>query len=745
MRRILIPAPATFDLLEFERDVVIEEVLQRTLLLIGQVDPLHNRFGIVDGIDPTTALEGDSRPFVVRVNSTDSTTVDVLGGTAVFQNGEIIVLDDGASRLPVPGGVGTKSVVYLFFDELETDPVLTRYETLGNSRVDFLAIDADYIRITTRVDYDALSFAEREKTIPLAQITVQEVVSGAVTSTELVIDLDDAALSVNRPWFSPVDIEHRSFVGSGVKSDQNPHGLSFNDIAATADFSLFQLHLDHGMIVSKDETLAKVPGKVCQEEILVGAINLDTTGAVTGVTGAVWFRTSNFPTQVLRATDPDFLFDFAPVHITRTNVVFILPTDEYVFGATNVIVYYMTTDACEPPTELPQTSLTFKGAGSREGIITQGAVLDDVTNPELTFEDAGPTPQKFTVYLDEDGAFQRYPQTCFCFKKLTDIGFTLQSFDQELRGLARLKVALTNAVASPTLDVQVQITGKDSAGSTITETVVLDSTWAGISVGKCEEGVDQFVFTSNFFTELTNFIVTTNTDSGPDAALTVFGDINPRDTEAIADVLPVVEIFWDGLQVCDLDDIRPINTTMHMPKITKHAAAGIPLSETTLVFRPGYMFNFWVEDFDQPKFISTEFVDDRVGTPVLTPQKTDMRKIFEGLDKFDQYVGKPIAVRPHTSSPSAIRFVPIEQDEDFELFARYFDGTGVWTDWTPLSGFVSPQYTIDLAPATTPLVKWQVVVRGQCKGLITVYVTDGPGLGGAFVFDVGVWDNGTYT
>jgi hypothetical protein len=745
MRRILIPAPATFDLLEYERDVFIDEILKRTRLLLGQIDPTLNRFGIVDSLDPTTALEGDSRPFVVRVNSTDSTTVDVLGGTAVFHGGEIIELEDGASRLAVPGGVGTKSVVYLFFDELETDPVLTRYDTLGNARVDFLALDSGYIKITTRSDFDALSSTDLEKAIPLAQITVQEVASGAVTTTELVVDMDDSALATNRPWFSVVDIQHRSFIGSGVQSDQNPHGLSFNDISATGDFSIFQMHLDHGMILSKDETLAKVPGKLCQETILAAAITQDTTGAVTGVVDAMWFRTSNFPTQVLRATDPSFGLDLAPVHITRTNLVFLLPNDEYTFGTTNLVVYYTTTDACEPPTELPQTSLTFKAAGDREAIITDGVVLDDVTNPLLTFEDAGPTPQRYTVYLDEDGAFQRYPQTCFCFKKLTVFGFTLQTFDQAIRGLGRLKVALTNAVAGPTLDVQIQITGKDSAGAIITETVQFDSTWVGVSVGKCEEGPLQFVRTTNFFSELTNFIVTTNVDSGPDAALTIFGDINPRDTEAIADVLPVVEVFWDGLQVCSLDDIRPINTTMHLPRVTKHAAAALPLSETTLVFRPGFMFNFWVEDFDRPKFITTEFTDASVGVPALTPQKTDMRKIVEGLDKFDQYVGKPIAVRPHTSSPSAIRFVPIEQDESFELFARYFDGTGSWTDWTPLSGFLLPQYTLDLAGATSPLIKWQVVVRGQCKGLITVYVTDGVGLGGAFVFDVGVWDNGTYS
>lgn len=744
MRRILIPAPATFDLLEYERDVFIEEILRRTTLLFGQIDPLINRFGIVDSIDPTTALEGDTRPLVVRVNSTDSSTIDVLAGTAVFEGGEIIVLENGASRLSVPGGVGTKSVVYLYFDELETDPVLTRYDTLANSRVDYLESDSDYIRITTREDYDALSFSERSKTIPLAQVTVQQVVGGS-TSTELVVDMDDAALTVNRPWFSPVDLEHRSFVGSGIKTDQNPHGLSLNDIAATSEFSLFQLHLDHGMVVSKDETLAKIPGKLCEETILSGAITSDVGGVVTGVDGAWWFRTDKFPTQVIRATDPQLLRDYAPKRLPRSNIVFLLPTDEYPGGA-DIVVYYMTTDACEPPTELPLTSLTFGTKGEREAIITQGVVLDDVVNPELTFEDAGPTPQRFTVYLDQDGVFQRYPQTVSCFKKLTDLGFTLQTFDQEIVGPGQLKLALTNAVASATLNVQVQVTGTDSSGAVINETVAFGSTWAGNSAGTCSENENQFVLTANTFTTVTNFIVTVNTNSGPDAALTIFADVNPSDTEELADVLPVADILWDGLQVCFLEDIRPINTTMHLPKITKHSAAGIALGELSLIYRPGYLHNFWVEDFDQPKFLTTLF-SDTTTSPLLPPLSTDMRKEEEGLHRRDRYVGRPIAVRPHTSTPLALRFIPIEPDRDFNLYARYFDGTSAWSDWVSLGSFLGPAYTIDLAAAgvVSPIVKWQVIVEGECKGITSVYITDGPGVPGSFVFDVGVWDVGTYT
>jgi len=746
MRRILLAAPITLDLLEFERQVFIEEILKRTQLLFGSVDSELSRFGIVDRSDPRTSLPSElTRPLVVSINAVDPATVDVSPGTAVFSTGEIIALESGASRISVPGGIGTKSVVYLRFSEAELGPRLTRFDTLANTYVDFLSLDAEYVVATTRTAYESLTAEERSLTIPLAHITVQEVVaSGGGTTSQLVIDMTSEQLVSNRPWFTPVDIEHRSFIGSGVASASNPHGISLNDVSASASSTLFQLHLDHGMIVSKDKSLSKVPGKICEETILAGAISVDTTGSMTGVRDAIYFETDKFPTQILRATDPQFLLDYAPVQLPRKNVVFLLPNDQYIPN-TNIVIYYMTTDAVEPPTGVPLTSLEFKQPADRETIISGGFVVDSVVNPDFTFEDVGPIPQRFIVYLNGEGILQRYPQTCACYMRLTDLGFTLRSFDQDLRGPARLKLALQNAVLSASLNVQVQITGRDASGSIVTETVTFDDTWVNNVSGSCTEEPQQFRYTVNEFTTISNYIVTNNVDSGPDAALAIYGDITPRGTPEIADVLPVVEIVWDGLQVCDLEDIRPINTTMHLPRVTKHSSGALALSEGTLIYRPGFLFNFWVEDFDHPKFVSTLF-SDTTTSPSLPSTSTSMRKVFEGLDRFDTYVGRPIAVRPHDSSPVAIRFTPIEPDRDFQLFARYFDGTGAWSDWVDLGGFVLPGYTIDLSGATSPLIKWQVVVSGQCQGLITTYITDGPGASAAsFVFDVGVWDNGTFT
>lgn len=748
MRRILLAAPITLDLLEYERQVFIDEILKRTRLLFGEVDPSLSRYGILDKEDPRTALPSlASRPLVVSTNVSNPLTVDVSPGTVVFSNGEVLVLGEGASRVPVPTGLGTRSVVYLQFDEIALAPRVTRFDTLSETYVDFLELDFDYVKVVTKSAYDAMSYADREMTIPLALVTVQEVVSSGGPGYELVVDMTTDYLPSNRPWFSPVDIEHRSFQGTGTVTSSNPHGLSLNDLAASSGATIFQLHLDHGMIVSKDTSIAKVPGTLCEETILAGAINVDTSGTFTGIMGARYFETTKFPTQVIRATDASTKTrDYAPIQAPRGNLVFFLPSDQYVADGGDVVIYYMATDALEPPTDYPRTSLEFKQPGERDTIVSGGVVVPSIVDTSFTFEDVGPVPQKFNIYLDSDGYLQRYPQTCKCLVKVSDIGAALQTFDQDMLGIGKLKIALVNAVPGPSLYLKVDITGENSSG-TVTESVIFDSTWANNPVGTCSESSSQFIKTANAFTSLSHFQVDTpaSHDYGPDASLVIYGDVSPSFTEELADVLPVAEVVWDGLQACSLEDIRPLNTTMHLPRVTKHAAGGHALAELTSgVSLPGYLFNWWVEDFDSPKFISMGFTDDPTASAILSPSSTSLRKIYDGLDLYDTYVGRPVAVRPHTSSSIGLRLIPIESDRNFELFVRVlYAGDPDWSEWSSISGLTSPTYTLPLSGS--PLCKWQVVVKGQCKSLVTVYITDSAGTSPVFAWDIGAWDSGAYT
>ena len=139
MRRILYPAPATFDTLEYGQDTIEEEILARTQLLMATFNSDITAYGIVDSANARTAISGGTRPLSVGVNTSVTSTLNVNPGTAVFKSGEIIVLSATTTQLTLADSTpNVRNVVYLQFDEQEILPALTRYSTLLNTRVAYL-------------------------------------------------------------------------------------------------------------------------------------------------------------------------------------------------------------------------------------------------------------------------------------------------------------------------------------------------------------------------------------------------------------------------------------------------------------------------------------------------------------------------------------------------------------------------------------------------------------------------------
>jgi len=859
MRHILYPAPVTFDTLGFQWDSVEDEILLRTRLLLATFDSAITAFGIVDAEDPQTAYSGGSRPFSVQVNTSDTSTIDINPGTAVFKNGEIIVINSVLEQIALANGAtNARNIVYLEFGEEEKDPVVTRFLTLANSKVDYYTDPKDYLKVLDENDYNALTVAEKDLTIPLAVATVQLVASGGGTATQITIDMERTSFAANRPWFSVVDATHRSHVGTGVQTDTNTHALSYNDISATSDLTLFQLLLDNGMIVAKDKGLAGVPGALCTEVIPASAVYVDdAAGTVTGISFSYYFSLSRFPLLVARCTDDDTkVKDYAPAHIPGKNLVFLLPTDEYVgtttaqiaettvvyplvfaaetldlvvdgtaftttfgVGATplaNVViaintaaalvgtapvasdvaghlvltsptagsagsvqvvggtaqvmlglplatvvgdsgkleVTYSAVEACEPPTSLINTTFPIKQPVSLEAVIAGGVVLPSLATTELTFEDAGQIPAEYHIYIDENGVANRYPQTIYCIRKLVDIGLALQDFDTAMKGSAKLRVGLTGAAPGviPPLSIKVEITGTDANGTIITEVLVFGSTYTDSFVPTCVENSNQWRTTTNTFASVTSWLVTERLNDGPASAVTIQALVNPIMTSQLADILPVARIMWDGLQICELWDQRPINCLL---KTTSSALAissgGKGLSETSALLwdrqvpgsSPNYVLNFWAEDFDRPGYISTEVTDTSVATG-LAPTETLVQKVYEGLGPGDTYISKPVAITPNLSVPHAFRIIPVEPGITFFMTFRYYTNAAGWSNWTNFGTMVYPYYTLDVsAEAAGDIVKWQMCVRGEVKGIIATYLSSVLAYAPSFIWDSGAWGEGT--
>ena len=125
------------------------------------------------------------------------------------------------------------------------------------------------------------------------------------STTRINVDMTNASLSNNRPWFSVVDNEHRSRLGTGAVSSANVHGLSINDLSVAGSLTFLQVALDHGMVVAKDQGIAGVPGTLCVETVSASSVLTDDAlGTVTGIANALYFSVSRVPRLIHRVELP---------------------------------------------------------------------------------------------------------------------------------------------------------------------------------------------------------------------------------------------------------------------------------------------------------------------------------------------------------------------------------------------------------------------------------------------------------
>jgi hypothetical protein len=573
MRRLNWEAPQSLYDLEFIQDVYTEEFLERLKLVFG-ASYATAWWGVVDEVDPQTAQTSDSRPLVVRANATLPLTVDVLAGMAVTQTGERIVLTAvQLQRALADSGSAAKNVVYLRSTEAADKNKLTDYDILVPSRYN-TAADADLLQVSTVDDYVAMSSTDKEDDVVLAVVTVQPDGAGG---HELSIDMTANSYSWNRPWFSPVDIAHRSRIGTGVTTDNNPHGLQINDMVA-GGLTLWQLILDYGIIVSEDQSYAKVAGQECTQIVPAGSILLDAAGTVTGFVNAHYIVLLYYPQNILRVTDDASDTSELGARVVKGTRILYFPPDERFNDGVPVApaslrdlrVRYTWVETGHPEITVPQINLTISNPIPRETMVAGGLQLTELDDETLEFADAGGIPKQYHTFVDASKTVRKRPQVCFCTKKLDAVGAALEPFVISPWGPAKIIVALTGATSGPvpaTLQVEIQIAGKDTTGATVTENILFDNTWLDNPPGATAEEPKQFKETTTVWSALTTWKVVNRVDDGANSAVMMWLDHQPvsEETETFADILPLFYCFWDGTQIVEMLDERSINTIAEEP------------------------------------------------------------------------------------------------------------------------------------------------------------------------------------
>lgn len=714
-------SPYGTDDLAFEQQVYRDEFLERMRLIFGHPDYLSvSGFGLVAETDPSAAATGSSSPGAL---SASGTQISVQPALAITRSGHRIALTSTVTKTVASSEDNAINVVTLKYSTANPSSASTSafHGTTYRRRVSQSA--DNLVVVYTLGQYNALTQAQQDDHIPLGIGTVTTDNSGNKTVTLTHTDTNYTWL---RPWFSPVDWAHRKQVGTGTVSDTNPHAVSANELTV-GNFTLPRLSSSIGLVVSQDVSIPHVPGTLCSNIFSFGQILADdVSGTLTGVANTAYIDLGFFPVTlgvvIEESTGKELPFE----HLAGTTIIYQpQDTDGDLTPSDDLTVYCTRVDALEPAYSSVITSFTAGTPDTYEAVVANGQVSVNGSTLTLTdnMSDAGPMPLTYTFYLATNQVVKN-PQPILCYTKLTDIASSgvTPSITQFGNGIAL--VALDQASAGATLDVQIKITGLDADGAAAEETLSFGASWTQSTFPLCSTPTSQYARGTTTFSSVTNVSVLQNLNSGANATIHVWIVMDPATTNTLRGACPIAYGQWNGSNFCTFYDIRPIH---HSFSIEDNAAYARGVYEQ--VYLPstaaepgtthvrGYTY---CENFNNPKYGTLRNLSTATGAFGLVPEHL---RLFDrncrGLRGY--YESRPLVLsKGYAGSLDTVVVLlwpPIQNRLEPSIRYRvYDDNLAAWSDWLvmsqeplswPLTGFfaVSPV-------ATACAIKLQIYGQG---------------------------------
>jgi hypothetical protein len=604
------------DDLSFSADITERELLDRLRLTMGSDSLGQPLAGVVDAIDPRNLTTDEtSRPLIVYPSLNNPLQVNIALGTAVTPNGSIVrntslIEDFNLARTTV----NDINVVFIENDIIDSPPI--RITRLNTSQPTRRTQALDKIRVVLLADFINATTFPPDRLGNLIVLTVITVVE-TVTGTELQFDYTGSAFTFNRPWFSPVDIVHRTKIGSGTPTDTNAHGLTFGDLVS-GTLTIFDQMLQTGGILARDDDIKGSPGTLCTETITPARILTDGGGSVTaggrfGGLGANYIVLARFPVTIRAFYQSSHKGRaIAWEHIPGTRIV-ILPAPETF--SSDAVIQYNEVFALEPPATIVSNNLAFTQPNTtkNELIISGGLQLTSLVDPNIDFDGSGRFPRDYTVYAKSDGTLLRAPQPIQTSVILEDIGTAVTPITSNFFGIAKILIGLADANPVSSMIVTLRLTGRDESNNPLAEDITfLGTTWVMPTIPGIETA-NQFITTTNIFASLTEIQVITRTDDGPNSIVQFWADIETETTSELNKVARAATILWDGLALTNLKDARDIHKNIPTPENRFLGAANIIGTGGTA---PSLIA---VEDFKCPNFR-----DSTKGSQVAIPATFDI-------------------------------------------------------------------------------------------------------------------------
>ena len=647
---------------------------------------IGSNHGIVDpSYAPSSAPFTVGRPLLVTVSPINVLTVDIAKGFAVTPSGCLINIDAQLSGLTLPliasGKIYVVLAEYTLVPSEQTrinragDLVEVRLERPANVPVgNAQSTLSNAITVVNINDYTNPALFTQERLDNLVVLAVVSVLNDEFGILYLTLDLTKTIYEFNRPWFSFVDIEHRTKIGNGVITENNPHGTDIGDLSSE-NLTVYQQLLDKGGVFAKDISYYGYAGHICSEIITLSMMESDQTGEVSGSLGGRYYvRLSKIPVR----TGSLYLQGQPWIPIPYewkqgTSIILLGQYEDPTAYTSSLVMEYFNVTALEPNEDTLTAGIQTFDVGTpladSEYIIANGIATSTLTQTSVTLASTlGAIKRQYKAYCDGSGALVFSPQPILASLRVSDLTGTPQTVNQAVySGVAvPLTIGLTGTQkrsikgqSTYDLNLKLLLTGIDQGGATIQESIAFTaSTWRDQVKDVEQEEPMQFVTTLNRF-QLLSSISTANTSSTPSnvgqlATLTVWANI--IDGVSTQELAPIAGFFWTGDKGgIRVKDERRISTTLS-PETQRQwrKALGEDLAATQELF----------------SIILSPPLTENVSTQLILAEMDDDRQFGETWEKFstsrasgviqyinDQYFPYAVGMTIRISDGKYLKFV----------------------------------------------------------------------------------------
>jgi len=715
-------APIGNEDVKFQQTVYRDEFLNRMRLVFGHPDFISgSSYGIVAENDPASST-ATSGPLRCTASTTDL-TVSVTAGIAITKSGHWVYLQTPQSSVGMStNGVGDQNVITLKFSTKDPDERAPNEYGIPLFKRRLEQTDDGKVVVYSTTEWAALTSEQQDDHVPLALATVTSSGSGLVLS----LIQTDTSYTWLRPWFSPMDIKHRQMVGSGSVTSANPHGISFNELTV-GNFTLPMLASHWGRIVSKDVSIANIPGQVCEVTVPSGLIKTDDGwGTETGVPNTKYIDLDFYPIQVglvYDASDVAYCF----VQQNRRQRIYQPADVALVPASTDLTVRAIKVETLEPngllTASTSKTKFTAGDLDANDAVVASGKVYVSTMSVNLEDDysaDAGPLTLAYREYFAA-GELVRNPQVLVCATKISTITGSgiipsITPFDQ-----GTIMVGLIEAAGGASMDVQVKITGTDPDGAAIEETLTFDSSWAQ-TLGTASVNPASFQRGTTVFASIDAITVPVHLNEGPNALIQVWVLMDPARTD-LAYSVPVADVLWDGSQMLSVGDLRPIHYDLQLPDDSEGNGLAAAVHHLFIDEPSGTRNLRYLESFVRPRYHSLDHPETpwpnmaSAGSIGMTDRTMPM------LDSY--YYSTALALSSNAARIGVFFYPPLcaswNRSHAMTLGWAVQDSAGTWSSWTNVPNLTSRNFDVAL-PADSRAIRL-MVVGAEIRGMALIEYT----------------------